>query len=643
MARQKSISIPITGNNAPLRKALKESQKDLTAFGKAQTQWAKASSLAYGAAGTAVAKFALDSVKAALEDQKSQALLARQLTATTGATRTQIGAVEDYITKTQLATNITDDQLRPALAQLVRVTGSTASAQKLLSTAIDTSIGSGRDLGSIVSALSRAYNGNYGALQKLGIVIDKNKTDTEGFSAVTDQLTAQFGGSAKAATETMAGKMENLNIRWQEFKETLGVELMPVLEDTIGKLSAMLDLVQSLVNADWGKLDNALGNLGKGLLKSVGQQTGILPIIRWGWGKIRDNVHDARTETEKATDATKGLKDGTDEAADASEKLAKAQRMVGYMKDDYQQLSDILVKQAEDFKKAQAEQSQAAAKTTADNKKLKQTYQETAKTLREELGKALEDSKKQLQEAKDAAQAFGDSFAYSFGVSLAGAYSDANDAEQTYTDALKARKDAYDALDLAKQGTDLDAYLKALQDVQKAEQGVTEAQKARVTPAAAFATQIANAKTFGANLKTLIGDPYKLGQAGLQQLLDLGPTAGAQVTSDLINGTAGFTVSDLNTSLADLAGVQAGLSAGITGALGGQYNAATMAAQAQVDALSSASIGAPGVGQGFTIVVNTGVGDPVAIGAAVKGVLTQYDQRAGKLTVQGPKKKAKSR
>ena len=132
-------------------------------------------------------------------------------------------------------------------------------------------------------------------------------------------------------------------------------------------------------------------------------------------------------------------------------------------------------------------------------------------------------------------------------------------------------------------------------------------------------------------------------EPGRHQRVDLGPGAGAQVTSDLIAGTAGFSVGDLNKSLADLAGVQAGLSSGITAALGGQYTSAVTAAQSQVDALSSASIGAPGAGQGFTIVINTGVGDPVAIGAQVKSVLTSYDQRAGKLTVQGPKKKAKTR
>jgi hypothetical protein len=330
-------------------------------------------------------------------------------------------------------------------------------------------------------------------------------------------------------------------------------------------------------------------------------------------------------------------------AADLADEEARQQRLVGYMRDDYQQLSDVLLKQAADYKKQQEEASKASKATQADKAAERKAYRETAKTLRDDLNKALADSKTQLEDARQAAQDFGDQFAYSFGVSLAGAYSTAQDSEENYTDALKARKDAYDALDVAKQGSDLNAYLKALQDVKTAEQDVTAAQQQRVSPAAAFQKQIADAKTFGANLKTLIGSPYNLGKAGLQQLLDLGPSAGAQVTSDLISGTAGFSVGDLNASLADLAGVQAGLSSGITTALGGQYTAAAAAAQQQVDALTAASIAAPGVGQGMTINIATGVGDPVQIGKQVKNVLTTYDNRAGKLVVGGSKKKSKVR
>lgn len=644
MARARGISVVVSGNTAPLRKSLQDASKELSAFGKAQAAWSQASSLAYGVVGTAAAQFAISSVKAALDDQKSQALLAQQLRATTGARQAQIDGVEDYITKTMLATNITDDQLRPALAQLVRVTGSAAEAQKLLTVATDVSIGGQRDLSSVVMALGKAYQGNYGALQKLGIQVNETAVAAEGFSAVTDQLTGQFGGSAQAATETLAGRVENLGVRLGELKETIGGLLLPVVDDATTKLLEFTKAVETKSPKD---LTTSIYGIGSGLadlaqtITGIGIGKGLSPLNWW----LNRNDKDARTLADTYRMLSDVIVTATNQAnaaqalEDQAEAAAKAEREVGYLKDQYKLFSDVTLQQVEDQKKLQRAGGSARKSTENDEKTKRREYRETAKSLRQDLAGALDDARKALQDAKNEADDFGKSLAFSFGVSLAGAYDKAADAEQTYTDALKARGEAYAALDVAKQGDDLNAYLKAVQDVATAEQAVTTAQAARVTPAAAFADQVAAAKTFGTNLKTLIGQG--LGQAGLQQLLDLGPTAGAEVTKALLEGTAGFTVGGLNESLAALSEVQGGLASGITAALAPK--GAITAAQSQVDMLSSASIGAPGVGQGFVININAGVGDPVEIGRQVKAVLGDYDNRAGSLIVQGGKKKGKKR
>jgi len=669
MARSKSISIPITGNSAPLRKELKKATQELSTFGKAQAQWAKASNLAYGLAGAAVVQFTADVVKAALEDQKSQALLAKQLQNTTGARQAQIAGVEDYIEKTMLATNITDDQLRPALAQLVRVTGSATEAQKLLTLATDVSVGAGRDLSSVTTALSRAYMGNFGALSRLGITIDEAAVSGRGFAAVTDELTDKFGGSAAAAADTLAGRVENLGVRWGELKESLGQQLLPVLEGVIDSFDKAEEQTNKFGNPLAGLISLA-GDAAGSINNLIFETTGLNDIgneVTTTWDELWNTV----TGQRRAVEAEQNLADlalnyeklsgilvqdyaiykqTADVFEDQADAAAKADRMVGYLRDQYRQLSEVTLKLVADEKDAaegrdriakqdreQRDADEKDRKAKAKQKRIE--YREDAKALRESLGEALEDARQNLKDAQEAADDFGKSLAFSFGVSLAGAYDKATQAEDDYKAALEDRKKAYAALDVAKQGDDLNAYLKAVQDVATAEQAVTTAQQARVTPTSAFAAQIEAAKTFGTNLKTLIGQG--LGQAGLQQLLDLGPTAGAEVTKALLEGTAGFTVGTLNQSLADLAGVQAGLASGITAALAPK--GAISSAQSQVDALSSASIGAPGVGQGFTINITAGVGDPVEIGRQVKSVLSQYDTRAGSLVVQGGKKKGKKR
>lgn len=634
MARSKSISIPITGNSAPLRKELKKASQELSAFGKAQAKWAQASTLAYGVVGGAAAQFAISSVKAALDDQKSQALLAQQLRATTGARAAQVAGVENYIEQTMLATNITDDALRPALAQLVRVTGSAAEAQKLLTIATDVSVGSGRELGSVVTALGRAYNGNYASLSKLGIQIDTAAASSRGFVAVTDQLAASFGGSAKAAADTLAGRVENLSVRFGELKETLGTALFPIVDEATAKLLDLakaadsknpIDLAKSVYN-----IGESIGNLGQ-TITGVNLVKKLSP-IRWAVGWLSRDTESLSDKYEKLSGVLVAgaatYKNTATYLDDQAEAAAKADREIGYLRDQYRSLSDVLLKLADDEKKRK-EAAQNASNEAAAN------YREEAAALRGSLTAALKDARKNLKDARADADDFGRSLAFSFGVSLAGAYDKANQSEDDYTAALEDRKKAYAALDVAKQGRDLNDYLKAIEDVAAAEQAVTTAQKARITPASAFGAQIEAAKAFGSNLKALIDQG--LGQAGLQQLLDLGPAAGAEVTKALLEGTAGFTVGGLNQSLEDLASVQAGLAAGITSSLAPK--GAINAAQAQIDALSSASISAPGAGRGIIININAGVGDPVAIGRQVKQILADYDTRAGSLVVQGPKKK----
>ena len=645
MARMKSISIPITGNSAPLRKELKQAQKDLTAFGKAQAKFAQASALAYGVAGSAAAQFAIDAVKAAIEDQKSQALLAKQLQITTGAREAQVAAVEDYIERTMLATNVTDDQLRPALAQLVRVTGNAAQAQKLLTLAADVSIGSGRELGAVVTGLSRAYMGNYGALTRLGIQIDEAAVQSRGFSAVADELTAKFGGSAAAAMDTAAGRVQNLAIRFDELKETLGTALLPVIEDVVGGFA---DIAEGSQDMNVGQIGTGFYDLGTRIADLAHTITGVG--IAQGFSPLRFILGQTEDDTQSLADKMKMLSDILVEdyriyqqtaavLEDQAEAAAKADRMVGYLRDQYRLFSEVTLQLAEDEKKRAEAARSAARDAAAEAAARRKSYQQQAADLRDLLGRALKDSREELKRAKEDADEFGRSLAYSFGVSLAGAYDAAQSAEEDYTNALEARRKAYADLDVAKQGTDLNAYLKAVQDVAAAEEQVTAAQKARVTPAAAFAKQVEDAKKFGANLQTLVGQGLQ--RAGLQQLLDLGPTAGAEVTSAILAGTAGISVGGLNESLAALSNVQSGLAAGITSALAPMGG--ITAAQSAVDALTSASIGAPGVGQGMTIVVNAGVGDPVAIGRQVKAVLSDYDSRAGSLIVQGGKKKGKKR
>lgn len=171
----------------------------------------------------------LDAAQAAAQDQKSSAALDKTLESVTKSTRKQVDAAEDWIDKLQRASGVADDTLRPALAQLVRATGDVTQSQKMLQLALDISAGTGRDLSSVTVALGKAYNGNTAGLAKLGIAVKDTHGKTLSYSAVVDKLSAQFSGQATAAANTYEGKMARLGIAFDEFKESIGYKVLPIL------------------------------------------------------------------------------------------------------------------------------------------------------------------------------------------------------------------------------------------------------------------------------------------------------------------------------------------------------------------------------------------------------------------------------
>ena len=202
---------------------------DNSGLKKAQTEFGKFSKMAKSVLGAVGVGFSLNAVvqqfqevtKAAVADNKSQALLATQLKNTVGATADQVAAVEKSINAMQLQAAVVDDKIRPAFAQLTRATGDLGQANKLTSLALDVSAGTGRDLQSVAIALGKAYNGNTTALQRLGV-------NVKGVSDPMALLKQQFEGAAAAAAKT--DPYAQMQVIFDNLKETIGNEFLPYLQ-----------------------------------------------------------------------------------------------------------------------------------------------------------------------------------------------------------------------------------------------------------------------------------------------------------------------------------------------------------------------------------------------------------------------------
>lgn len=216
-------------------KGSKAAARDINKLGKSFDKFASKVAKSFGIAAAASAAFAIkigvDSVKAAIADEKSQALLANSLRNTTGATDSAIAATELFIDKIQRTFGVVDDDLRPALAKLSSVTSSLADGQKLLGLALDVSAGGNVDLSSATNAVTKALQGNFKALKNLGVPITDAMTKSKDLNAVLALTAKTFAGAAAARANTFEFRMKRLAIAFDEAKETLGTALMPTLEE----------------------------------------------------------------------------------------------------------------------------------------------------------------------------------------------------------------------------------------------------------------------------------------------------------------------------------------------------------------------------------------------------------------------------
>ncbi len=273
-------------------KGSKAAQKDIAKLGKDFDKFAKRSALAFAAAGAAVGAFTVkvgtDAVRAAMEDQKSQALLASTLRNTVGATDAVIASTEDYITLLQKEVSVADDELRPALATLARATGDVASAQSLLGTALNISAGTGKDLASVSLALSKAVNGNLGALTRLGVPLDANTIKSKNFNKALDVLNDTFKNQADIRAKTLEFRLKGLNIAYGEVLETLGYALLPVIEKFADVITTkVLPKLEEWIAANKDKLASSLDTILTKLPALLTQVFNLFDYIQRNLGTIK--------------------------------------------------------------------------------------------------------------------------------------------------------------------------------------------------------------------------------------------------------------------------------------------------------------------------------------------------------------------
>lgn len=220
------IRITVTANADQANRALQNTSSRAQRLGSTFKKAALPAAAALGAIGGA----AIKAGQAAAEDAAAQAKLAQALKTGAGATKAQVAQTEAYIEAQGKLYGTTDDELRPAIAQLATATGSVTKAQKLATLAQDIAAGSGKSLESVTKKLAKAQTtGGASALSAYGARTKDAEGNTRSLAQVTDDLAKKYRGAAASAADTAAGKQKKLQLQMGELQEQIGAGLLPIM------------------------------------------------------------------------------------------------------------------------------------------------------------------------------------------------------------------------------------------------------------------------------------------------------------------------------------------------------------------------------------------------------------------------------
>lgn len=181
-----------------------------------------------------------DAISSAQEEETSLARLDQALANNVDGWNGNRAAIDEAIDG-RMKLGFADESLRDSLGKLVVRTHDSTEALDLQRIAMDLARAKQMDLAAATDLVGKAYSGQVGALRRAGIAIDSNATATEALAALQET----YGGTAQRFADTTEGAMLRANIAIDEAVESLGIALLPVMENVANAMTAAIGQVDA--------------------------------------------------------------------------------------------------------------------------------------------------------------------------------------------------------------------------------------------------------------------------------------------------------------------------------------------------------------------------------------------------------------
>lgn len=202
-----------------------------------------------------------DSVKEYQQAEASQKELENAVINVTHGTKEQLKATNDLADSLSRKGVLDDDVIRKGLAQLSTFGLTNDSVQKLGKSMADLTVNqfgvkaSGDQAVTSANIMAKALNGNFGALEKMGIHLTEAQKhmikfgdETQRVSTINEVMAANLRTNQATALETTEGKLAHLSVAYGNVKESIGGVVVSALNPLMTSLS---NFVSSDKFQDW--------------------------------------------------------------------------------------------------------------------------------------------------------------------------------------------------------------------------------------------------------------------------------------------------------------------------------------------------------------------------------------------------------
>jgi hypothetical protein len=219
-------------------------EKNSQSFSKFKT----AATIGIIAAGAAVVKFGVGSVKAYSDAQEAQKSLAFAFQKFPALADTNQAALQKLNSALQLKTKYDDDNIASGQAVLAQFKLTGSQITRVTPLLLDYADKTGKDIPAAAKDVGKALLGNAKALKNIGISYKSTGNTTTDFTNITALMQQKIGGFAENEGKTAAGQLAILKNQFGELEETVGSKLLPALS---GGLKVLNDLTVGIgQNAD---------------------------------------------------------------------------------------------------------------------------------------------------------------------------------------------------------------------------------------------------------------------------------------------------------------------------------------------------------------------------------------------------------